>query len=146
MRDFSIKKRYVALKEIHKRFLTDNNFKQRFLREAQYANKLKHASIVEIYELNLDCDTPYMAIEFVEGKSLREILQEKGIDNWVGNYDFKTRKTESAIKKMKDMVNNQEGNFFVIIFPRIIEHDSQDLHHSQDQSFLVAKMCVSYVE
>jgi serine/threonine-protein kinase len=53
------------------------DFKQRFFREAEMAGKLSHPSIVSIYDVGEDYDLTYMAMEFLEGETLRKFC-EKG--------------------------------------------------------------------
>lgn len=68
--------RTVAIKTINldlsKEELT--NFEHRFQREVQSAGKLNHPNIVTIYDVGRTEGVAYMAMEFLEGKELREIL------------------------------------------------------------------------
>ena len=54
----------------------DRDARARLTREAQAASRLSHPNIATIYELNLDCAEPFMAMELVSGKTLREVLRE----------------------------------------------------------------------
>ncbi len=69
--------RPVAIKTIRKQ-LTDEedsaSFAARFRNEAQAVGRLSHPGIVAIYEYGEDADTTYIAMEFVEGKNLSQIL------------------------------------------------------------------------
>lgn len=49
-------------------------FEERFYREAKSAGRLSHANIVTIYDVGETDDIAYIAMEYVEGKSLREML------------------------------------------------------------------------
>ena len=49
----------------------------RFKREARVLTKFRHPNIVEVYDFGIST-TPYLVIEYLEGKSLREYLDEKG--------------------------------------------------------------------
>ena len=49
-------------------------FEERFYREAKSAGRLSHANIVTIYDVGETDDIAYIAMEYVEGKSLRELL------------------------------------------------------------------------
>jgi len=53
-------------------------FRERFFREARAAGNLHHPNIVTIYDVGEWEGIPYMAQEFVEGKSLSRILKEQG--------------------------------------------------------------------
>jgi len=53
---------------------------ERFLREAQAAGALSHPGIVTIYEVDEDplCDVPFIAMEFVEGRTVQQLLADEG--------------------------------------------------------------------
>lgn len=53
---------------------------ERFLREAQAAGALNHPGIVTIYEVDEDplCDVPFIAMEFVEGRTVQQLLTDEG--------------------------------------------------------------------
>src|SRR5579864_3777091 len=69
--------RPVALKMIKgdKHSMTEGG-QARFMREARAASRLQHPSIVTIYQFGVEGDTEYIVMEFIEGKSLRKMLQE----------------------------------------------------------------------
>lgn len=70
--------RTVAVKILNPEFAADLNFVQRFRREAQAAASLSHPSIVAVYDSDRDGDTYYIVMEFVDGKSLRDLLKSGG--------------------------------------------------------------------
>ncbi len=53
-------------------------FEDRFLREAKSAGRLSHPNIVTIYDVGETDDFAYIAMEYLDGPSLREILREHG--------------------------------------------------------------------
>jgi serine/threonine protein kinase len=63
--------RLVALKELGGLRTSDQQFAQRFLREAQLAGSLSHPNIVTVYDYFVDDGAPYIAMEYVERGSLR---------------------------------------------------------------------------
>lgn len=65
----------VAVKVLRKRFREDTNMTEQFLREGQIGADLRHPSIVPIYEVSQDARTPFMVMEFVEGRNLREFTR-----------------------------------------------------------------------
>ena len=67
--------RIVALKVLRKRYREDEKMTEQFLREGQIGADLRHPSIVPIYEVSQDKHTPYMVMEFVEGRNLREFTK-----------------------------------------------------------------------
>src|SRR6267143_1017997 len=71
-------KRDVAIKTIRKELVDDEDQTEtmsgRFRREAQAAGTLNHPGIVSVYEYGEDAHHAYIAMEYVEGNSLREYL------------------------------------------------------------------------
>ena len=70
--------RPVALKILHPEFARDRAFIERFRREAQSAASLNDPRIVSIYDWGSDGGTYYLVMEFVEGRSLKDIIQGEG--------------------------------------------------------------------
>ncbi len=66
--------RLVALKELSALNAGDPAFAERFLRESRVAGSLNHPNIVTVYEYFEDGGTPYIAMELVEGGSLRPLV------------------------------------------------------------------------
>src|ERR687890_906948 len=65
--------REIALKVIRRALVNDDPALDRLLREATLASSLNHPNIVTIYETGVvDCDR-YIAMELVEGQTLREL-------------------------------------------------------------------------
>jgi eukaryotic-like serine/threonine-protein kinase len=70
--------RVVALKIMHPELATDGEFVGRFVREARAAAKLSHPSVVGVFDQGEDSGTVYLSMEYVEGRTLRQILREEG--------------------------------------------------------------------
>ena len=79
--------RQVAIKMLRSELARDQTFITRFRREAQSAAGLNHASIVAVYDHGEDAviesggaevRVPYIVMEFVDGKTLREVITERG--------------------------------------------------------------------
>jgi serine/threonine-protein kinase len=68
--------RYVALKILHRRFAQDREFVERFRREAEAAAGLQHRNIVSVFDRGDVEGTYYIAMQFVEGRSLKELIDE----------------------------------------------------------------------
>jgi serine/threonine protein kinase len=66
--------RLVALKELAGLNADDPSFAERFLRESRVAGSLNHESIVTVYEYFEDGGTPFIAMELMEGGSLRPLI------------------------------------------------------------------------
>jgi len=79
--------RQVALKVLHRRFAQDQEFVERFRREAKSAAGLNHPNVVGVFDRGEHEGTYYIAMEFLEGRTLKEIVateaplaQERVID------------------------------------------------------------------
>jgi eukaryotic-like serine/threonine-protein kinase len=66
--------RQVALKVLHSRFLQDPQFVARFQREAESAAGLQHPNIVSVYDRGQDDGVNYIAMRYVEGPTLKELI------------------------------------------------------------------------
>ncbi len=66
--------RLVALKTIMGSLVGNADLLERFYQEARSAGTLQHPNIVTVYELGQQDDTPFIAMEFLEGESLDKIL------------------------------------------------------------------------
>ena len=66
--------RQVALKVLSSRYAGDEQFVERFRREASSAASLNHPNIVQIYDRGEAEGTYYIAMEYLEGRSLKEII------------------------------------------------------------------------
>jgi beta-lactam-binding protein with PASTA domain/predicted Ser/Thr protein kinase len=70
--------RRVALKLLNDRHASDEQFVERFRREAQSAAGLNHPSIVSIFDRGYAEGTYYIAMEFLDGRTLKELLVRNG--------------------------------------------------------------------
>jgi predicted ATPase len=68
-------KRTVALKILSSRCSADNDSLHRFKEEARSASALNHPNIITIHELGQDGSTHYIAMELVEGETIRALLR-----------------------------------------------------------------------
>ena len=67
--------RDVAIKMLHDRFAQDNEFVERFKREAQSAAGLQHPNVVSIFDRGAFRDTYFIAMEYVDGPQLKELVK-----------------------------------------------------------------------
>jgi beta-lactam-binding protein with PASTA domain len=79
--------RQVAIKVLHRRFAQDQEFVERFRREAKSAAGLNHPNVVGVFDRGEHEGTYYIAMEFLEGQTLKDIVateaplsQERVID------------------------------------------------------------------
>ncbi|MFI5091829.1 MAG: protein kinase [Candidatus Acidiferrum sp.] len=71
--------RLVALKTITGGPSAQSNLLDRFYQEARSAGALQHPNIVTIYELGHEKNTPFIAMEYLEGESLDRIIEQKPV-------------------------------------------------------------------
>ena len=69
--------RKVALKLLHRRFAEDPGFVERFRREAQAAAGLQHQNVVSVYDRGEFEDTYYIAMEYLPGRSLKQLIRDE---------------------------------------------------------------------
>src|ERR1700760_842117 len=69
--------RQVALKLLHRRFAEDPGFVERFRREAQAAAGLQHPNVVSVYDRGQFEDTYYIAMEYLPGRSLKQVIRDE---------------------------------------------------------------------
>ena len=67
--------RQVALKVLHRRFAQDQEFVERFRREAKSAAGLNHPNVVGVFDRGEHEGTYYIAMEYLEGRTLKDIVQ-----------------------------------------------------------------------
>ncbi len=70
--------RIVALKVLPGYFMHEETFLKRFQREAQAIARLQHPRILPVYDYGEDKDVPYIAMAYIEGGSLAEMIQQEG--------------------------------------------------------------------
>lgn len=68
----------VAVKVLRPEFNEDSEFIGRFQREAEAASKMTHHNIVNLLDVGMDGENRYLVMEYVQGKTLKEVIQERG--------------------------------------------------------------------
>jgi beta-lactam-binding protein with PASTA domain/serine/threonine protein kinase len=71
--------REVAIKVMHAHLANDSQFTARFIREAKAAARLSHPNVVQVYDQGAEGDLLYLAMEHLRGRTLREVLAERGV-------------------------------------------------------------------
>jgi serine/threonine protein kinase/beta-lactam-binding protein with PASTA domain len=69
--------RTVALKIMHAELASDEEFVRRFVAEARSVARLSHPNVVAVYDQGADGRTLYLAMEYVPGRTLRDLLTER---------------------------------------------------------------------
>ncbi len=70
--------RPVAVKILHPHLAADESFRERFRREAIAAARLAHPNVVATYDTGTDDGITFIVMELVDGKTLRQVLNEVG--------------------------------------------------------------------
>ena len=88
--------RRVALKVLYDRFAEDEEFVERFRREASHAAGLNHQHIVAVYDRGEWEGTSYIAMEFVDGRTLKQVIQAEAPMDPVRAIDLITQVLRAA--------------------------------------------------
>ncbi|MFJ5267006.1 Stk1 family PASTA domain-containing Ser/Thr kinase [Streptomyces sp. NPDC088358] len=70
--------RVLALKVMHPTLAADVSFVERFIREAKSVARLAHPNVVQVFDQGTDGSYVYLAMEYVAGCTLRDVLRERG--------------------------------------------------------------------
>ncbi|GAA4517114.1 MULTISPECIES: Stk1 family PASTA domain-containing Ser/Thr kinase [Nonomuraea] len=70
--------RTVALKVMHRSLADDPAFVRRFIGEAKSVASLSHPNVVHVFDQGTDGDVVYLSMEYVPGKTLRDVLRDRG--------------------------------------------------------------------
>ena len=70
--------RMVAVKVLKSEHNANKEYVGRFQREAEAATMVKHPNIVEMLDVGIDREDRFLVMEFIEGKNLKDLIQEKG--------------------------------------------------------------------
>lgn len=70
--------RVVALKVMHAGMASDPGFTARFIREAKAVARLSHPNVVNVFDQGQDGDAVFLAMEYVPGWTLRDLMQDRG--------------------------------------------------------------------
>ncbi len=70
--------RHVAIKVLHSHLAEDDQFLERFKREAKGLGSLRHPHIVSVIDFDMDDGWYYMVMDFIEGETLEAMLKRRG--------------------------------------------------------------------
>jgi predicted Ser/Thr protein kinase len=89
--------RPVALKVLSSELTADPERRRRFLLEARTAGRLTHPSIAQVYEVDEQDGATFIAMELVEGKTVRQLIQDRELD-LLGSIDVAIQVGEGLVK------------------------------------------------
>ncbi|MDQ0307843.1 serine/threonine-protein kinase [Kitasatospora herbaricolor] len=70
--------RVLALKVMHPSLAGDADFTDRLIREAKAVARLSHPNVVNVFDQGADGGTVFLAMEYVPGRTLRDVLRDRG--------------------------------------------------------------------
>ena len=71
--------RRAAIKVLHERYTRSVDVRQRFVREGQSASRVRHPNVVDVYDVGIEGNHPYLVMEFLEGETLGQFLDREGV-------------------------------------------------------------------
>ena len=83
--------RLVAIKILKDENLQDEDFRRRFHAEGQAVGMLSHPNIVSVYDVSTSGDADYIVMELIDGISLKQYMEMKGVLNWKETLHFATQ-------------------------------------------------------
>jgi serine/threonine-protein kinase len=97
--------RDVAVKMLRLDFANDEEFIRRFRREAQSATSLAHPSIVSIYDVGEEGDLYFIVMEYVEGQTLKQYIQQ--------NSPIQVEETIDIMKQLTSAISHAHQNHII---------------------------------
>jgi len=80
--------RLVAIKVLKDDYFQDEEFRRRFHAESQAVAMLSHPNIVSVYDVSTSDDADYIVMELIDGISLKQYMEKKGVLNWKETLHF----------------------------------------------------------
>ena len=80
--------RLVAIKILKDEFSGDEEFRRRFRAEGEAVAMLSHPNIVQVYDVGSCGDSNYIVMELIDGISLKQYMEKKGVLNWKETLHF----------------------------------------------------------
>ena len=80
--------RLVAIKILRDEYTQDEEFRRRFHAESQAVAMLSHPNIVSVYDVSTSDDADYIVMELIDGISLKQYMEKKGVLNWKETLHF----------------------------------------------------------
>ena len=80
--------RLVAIKVLKDENVQDEDFRRRFHAEGQAVAMLSHPNIVSVYDVSTSGDADYIVMELIDGITLKQYMERKGVLNWKETLHF----------------------------------------------------------
>jgi serine/threonine-protein kinase len=69
----------VAIKTLHASFAEDEMLRARFLREGQLSARLRHPHVVDVFDVGVEAEVPYLVMELLDGEDLDHVLKREPV-------------------------------------------------------------------
>ncbi|MDR2600739.1 MAG: Stk1 family PASTA domain-containing Ser/Thr kinase [Oscillospiraceae bacterium] len=89
--------RLVAIKILKEELANDQEFQRRFYTESQAVAMLSHPNIVAVYDVSRSGNTEYIVMELIEGITLKQYINRKGLLNWKETLHFTTQIVKALV-------------------------------------------------
>ena len=86
--------RLVAIKILKDEFARDEEFRRRFQAEGEAVAMLSHPNIVQIYDVSTSDSANFIVMELIDGISLKQYMEKKGVLNWKETLHFSMQITK----------------------------------------------------
>src|SRR5574344_2727371 len=83
--------RLVAIKILKDEFSGDEEFRRRFRAEGEAVAMLSHPNIVQVYDVSTSDSANFIVMELIDGISLKQYMEKKGVLNWKETLHFATQ-------------------------------------------------------
>ena len=83
--------RLVAVKVLKDEFSGDDEFRRRFRAEGEAVAMLSHPNIVQVFDVSASDNAYYIVMELIDGISLKQYMEVKGVLNWKETLHFATQ-------------------------------------------------------
>ncbi|GAE86850.1 Stk1 family PASTA domain-containing Ser/Thr kinase [Acetivibrio straminisolvens] len=110
--------RFVAVKILKSEFINDEEFLKRFKIEAQAAASLSHPNIVSIYDVGHENDIHYIVMEYVNGQTLKEYIEENGALYWKDAVNIAIQITQAIEHAHKNHIVHRDIKPHNILFTK----------------------------
>ena len=100
--------RHVAVKILKSEFVKDQEFLERFKKEAQAAAAISSPNIVGVHDVGHDGDIHYIVMEYVEGQTLKEYIDENGMLSWQETVEYAIQICSALDKAHKNNIVHRD--------------------------------------
>ena len=84
----TVEQRMVAVKVLKQEYLENEEFRRRFKNESRAVAMLSHPNIVNVYDVGLSDTLQYIVMEYIDGITLKDYIDQEGIISWKSTIHF----------------------------------------------------------